>query len=253
MTENIKTYTAKSERKILNQENKTAFGKAIEEWDFETAGIIKISGYANSKFLMNNSKKKYRINSDEIENIARNITNRGIKSIIIHSGDDEYFDSDLISHIIFSVKDTADVKILLSCGIRSLEELRSWKIAGASEYFLHIKQDACFNDEVYRMFFIKLTKTGLDVGIMIDKDLSENYFAKIKDMSGKSVKYFFFDSFDKSKSELSALIKKAKENYPDVSIIISEKLFRKHKKYIEKEINRKSDLLAVDFTPLKYC
>ncbi len=76
---------------------------------------------------------------EQIIETAREINKSGIKSIVIRSGYDDFYDVDRVSYIIYSIKKHADVEIMLSLGERTLEEYKEWKIAGASGYRLRFK------------------------------------------------------------------------------------------------------------------
>ena len=105
-------------------------------------GIIDFSNYCSQHCLYcglredNFALSRYRMGVDEILDTAKDIYNQGIKTIILQSGEDNFFDTDLISYLIYSIKKNFDVAITLSIGERGFEEYKVWKIAGADRYLM---------------------------------------------------------------------------------------------------------------------
>lgn len=111
----------------------------------EIRGIIELSNFCNQNCLYcsyredNYKLARYRMNPDEIINTAKTISNLGIGTIILQSGEDHYFDTELIAYIIFQIKQFTKVNLTLSLGERGFDEYRTWKIAGADQYILKHK------------------------------------------------------------------------------------------------------------------
>jgi biotin synthase len=84
----------------------------------------------------NFSLDRTRFTADEIINKAIQVSNLGLKTIVLESGKDTYFDTDIIAYIIYSIKQKADISIILSLGERGFEEYKRWKLAGADSYIL---------------------------------------------------------------------------------------------------------------------
>ncbi|MCX6149989.1 MAG: [FeFe] hydrogenase H-cluster radical SAM maturase HydE [Ignavibacteriales bacterium] len=105
-------------------------------------GIIEISNFCEQDCLYcgirngNNELERYRMQPDEIIETAKIISNIGIGTIVIQSGEDFAFDTDKIAYIIYSIKQDADVAVTLSLGEREFEEYKTWKYAGADRYLL---------------------------------------------------------------------------------------------------------------------
>ncbi len=105
-------------------------------------GIIDFSNYCEQNCLYcglredNYKLTRYRMMPDEIIETARVISNLGIFTIVLQSGEDYYFDTDLIAYIIYQIKQKANVAITLSLGERGFDEYRAWKFAGADRYLL---------------------------------------------------------------------------------------------------------------------
>jgi biotin synthase len=88
----------------------------------------------------------------EIISTAQQISNLGIRNIMLQSGSDSYYDTDLIAYIIYSIKQLADISITLSIGERGFDEYRTWKIAGADRYLL---KHETVNTELFSMCHAK--------------------------------------------------------------------------------------------------
>ena len=121
-------------------------------------GIIDFSNHCVQNCLYcglredNYSLPRYRMTPEEIIETARQITNHGIYTIVLQSGEDPFFDTDLVSYIIYSIKQKSNAAITLSLGERGLDEYRAWKIAGADRYLL--KHETA-NPKLYSVYHIK--------------------------------------------------------------------------------------------------
>lgn len=115
-------------------------------------GLIEISTFCSKncnycRFRKDNTSIiRERINREKIIEIAKEINKSGIKSIVIRSCYDDFYDQDRIAYIIYSIKEYADVDIMLGLGERTYEEYKEWKIAGASGYRLRFKSS---NPSIY--------------------------------------------------------------------------------------------------------
>ncbi len=83
----------------------------------------------------NKNLQRYRMSPEEIIERARLIAKLGIKTIVLQSGEDPYYTTEIISHLITEIK-KLDVAITLSIGERELEEYRIWKELGADRYLM---------------------------------------------------------------------------------------------------------------------
>ncbi|MCF8420304.1 MAG: radical SAM protein [Melioribacteraceae bacterium] len=125
---------------------KTASKLKIENFGekFLNYGILTFSNFCeeNCNFCGlredNFSIERYRLNPEEILQGAKSISNLGIKEIILESGLDTFYDTDVISYLIYSLKQSFDFKITLSLGERGFDEYRSWKFTGADNYLLRL-------------------------------------------------------------------------------------------------------------------
>ena len=71
---------------------------------------------------------RYRMTGEEILEAARTIYSKGLRTIILQSGEDSFYDTDLISYLIYSIKRQYDVSITLNLGQRTFNEYKTWKI-----------------------------------------------------------------------------------------------------------------------------
>jgi biotin synthase len=84
----------------------------------------------------NSSIKRYRMNREEILKTAALISECGVRTIVLQSGEDHFYTTDFISEIIFSIKKKYDCAITLSLGERNFNEYKEWFEAGADRYLL---------------------------------------------------------------------------------------------------------------------
>jgi biotin synthase len=105
-------------------------------------GVIGFSNFCEENCIYcglredNFSLPRYRMNPDEIINTAKIIANEGIYTIMLQSGVDSFYDADMISYIIYSIKQNANIAVTLSIGERRFDEYKAWRIAGADRYML---------------------------------------------------------------------------------------------------------------------
>lgn len=126
--------------------------------DVHLRGIVEFSNYCDQECLYcglrhsNNEIERYRMTTDEIIETALSVSNAGIHTILLQSGDDKAFDMDKISYIIYTIKQNSDAAITLSLGEREFEEYKTWKYAGADRYLL--KHETA-NPELYSILHQK--------------------------------------------------------------------------------------------------
>ncbi len=162
---------------ISKQSQKVALGVSNDFHNSEK--IIKISNYCNvdcgfcESRIDNNKLNRFRLNREEIIKKAIDAYKSGYESILLHSGYDDFYNTDRIAYILYSIKKKANLKITLSLGLRKINEYKEWKIAGADSYFLTFvtknkelyKQSNSKNTFEKRIEQIKeLKKIGYSVG-----------------------------------------------------------------------------------------
>jgi biotin synthase len=112
-------------------------------------GLIEFSNVCRQDCLYcglrrsNASLPRYRLEPGEIVEAAVRGAEMGLRTIVLQSGEDPWYDAGTIARIISSIKDRADVALTLSVGERDKSEYAEWKRAGASRYLLkHETSDA---------------------------------------------------------------------------------------------------------------
>jgi len=86
----------------------------------------------------NKEVERYRLSKDEILLTAKNAVNLGYRTIVLQSGEDDYYDTDKMCEIIKEIKNL-DVALTLSVGEKTYDEYQAFKKAGADRYLLRIE------------------------------------------------------------------------------------------------------------------
>lgn len=107
-------------------------------------GLIEFSNYCNRTCYYcglryeNKNNQRYRLSSDEIIESAKLGKKLGLKTIVLQSGEDHYYSTDILCKIIEEIK-KLDVAITLSIGEKTYNEYKAYKDAGADRYLLRIE------------------------------------------------------------------------------------------------------------------
>ncbi|MBE6067170.1 MAG: [FeFe] hydrogenase H-cluster radical SAM maturase HydE [Clostridium lundense] len=107
-------------------------------------GIIEFSNTCKRNCLYcglraaNRNVERYRLMPDEIIDLAKKAVGYGYKSIVMQSGEDDYYTVDMLSYIIASLK-KMDIAVTLSLGEKTFEEYKAYKEAGADRYLIRIE------------------------------------------------------------------------------------------------------------------
>lgn len=107
-------------------------------------GLIEFSNVCkqNCKYcgirVQNKCVERYRLNEDDIIKTVNDATNFGYKTIVLQSGEDDYFDKIKIVSLINKIK-KYNVALTLSIGEKTNEEYEAYKMAGADRYLLRIE------------------------------------------------------------------------------------------------------------------
>ena len=105
-------------------------------------GIIEFSNYcarwcAYCGLNAGNTKlQRYRMSVDEIVYMTRNVYSLGYKTVVLQSGEDNYYTIDLIEDVIRRIKSEMNIFITLGLGERPEDEYKRMKDAGADRYLL---------------------------------------------------------------------------------------------------------------------
>ena len=145
-------YTKQELTEILNDNSKN-------DWLFKTADKVREENVGNEVHLRgliefsnickcqckycglrsgNRDLERYRILKDEILLYAKKAVNMGYKTVVLQSGEDEFYTADKLCEIIKEIK-KLDVAITLSIGEKSFEEYETFKKSGADRYLLRIE------------------------------------------------------------------------------------------------------------------
>lgn len=107
-------------------------------------GIIEFSNICKRDCLYcglrasNKNIKRYRLMPGEIIDLAHKAVGYGYKSIVLQSGEDEYYTVPILRNIISSIKKLG-VAITLSLGEKTFKEYKAYREAGADRYLIRIE------------------------------------------------------------------------------------------------------------------
>jgi len=137
---------------LLKQKNKSDQQKLFDRADevrsiycgdeVHLRGIIEFSNYCEQDCIYcglrasNHKLTRYRMTPEKVIETAHVISNLGIYTIVLQSGEDNYYNTDRIAYMIYQIKQNTEAAITLSLGERGYDEYRTWKIAGADRYLL---------------------------------------------------------------------------------------------------------------------
>lgn len=97
----------------------------------------------------NKKIKRYRMTEDEIYKTAYEAANCGYKTLVMQSGEDDYFTIDKLGKIVKEVK-SYGMYVTLSCGEMSYDEYKFLKECGADRYLLkHETSDVDMYDSLH--------------------------------------------------------------------------------------------------------
>ena len=86
----------------------------------------------------NKNIERYRISPDDIIELAKKAEGYGYKTIVMQSGEDDYYTLDKLKYIISNIK-KMDMALTLSIGEKTFEEYKYLKEAGADRYLIRIE------------------------------------------------------------------------------------------------------------------
>jgi biotin synthase len=87
---------------------------------------------------------RYRMTGEEIIASVKEVKARGLRTVVLQSGEDPWFTKERLSDLILRIKGETGLTITLSVGERSETEYRVWKESGADRYLL--KQETSSGD-----------------------------------------------------------------------------------------------------------
>lgn len=107
-------------------------------------GLIEFSNICKRNCLYcglrasNKNVDRYRLQPDEIIELARKGVSYGYKTFVLQSGEDEFYTIDKIKYIVEKIKEF-DVAVTLSIGEKSFEEYKAYKESGADRFLIRIE------------------------------------------------------------------------------------------------------------------
>ncbi|MBV4414710.1 [FeFe] hydrogenase H-cluster radical SAM maturase HydE [Clostridium tyrobutyricum] len=120
----------------------------------------------------NKSIERYRIPPDKIIELAKKAVGYGYRTVVMQSGEDDYYTVDMMKYIISNIK-KMDIAITLSIGEKTFEEYEAYKEAGADRYLIRIEttdpelyenMDPGMSHENRKRCLDDLKKLGYEVG-----------------------------------------------------------------------------------------
>ena len=107
-------------------------------------GLIEFSNICKSQCKYcglrstNKTIERYRLEPDEIISTAKKAVEMGYRTIVLQSGEDEYYTKEILCDLIKRIKEF-DTALTLSIGERSFEDYKVFKVAGADRYLIRIE------------------------------------------------------------------------------------------------------------------
>jgi len=113
--------------------------------EVDIRGAIEFSNYCTKDCTYCGIRKnlpdlsRYRMRDEEIMEIVHELHDLGLQTVILQSGEDQWWSEDKIIALIKRIKKETGMKITLSVGERTYEEYASFKEAGANNYLLKVE------------------------------------------------------------------------------------------------------------------
>ncbi|MHB9036289.1 MAG: [FeFe] hydrogenase H-cluster radical SAM maturase HydE [Armatimonadota bacterium] len=79
---------------------------------------------------------RYRMSPEEIVDLAIYLNGKGLKTVVLQSGEDPHYTGEMMADIIRRIKACCNTAITLCVGERPYEDYKLWKEAGADRYLL---------------------------------------------------------------------------------------------------------------------
>ncbi len=123
-------------------------------------GLVEFSNHCRNSCLYcginaeNKSLKRYRMSQDEILAVAKEISQRGVKTVVLQSGEDIKMKPLWLAGIIKKIKRNFNLLVTLSVGEHSKEIFALWRKAGADRYLLKIESST---PSFYRNFHPRMS------------------------------------------------------------------------------------------------
>lgn len=108
-------------------------------------GLIEFSNYCSRSCYYcglrkeNKAPERYRLSQEEIISAALTAEELGYGTVVLQSGEDNYFTQEIIAKIVKEIKEKTGLAITLSLGERTKEDYQVWRQAGADRYLLRFE------------------------------------------------------------------------------------------------------------------
>lgn len=112
--------------------------------DVHLRGLIEFSNICKQNCLYcglrrdNRKVERYRLDPATIINFAKNAAGYGYRTVVLQSGEDDFYTLDMMQAILRAIK-SLGLAITLSIGEKSRDEYAAYKEAGADRYLLRIE------------------------------------------------------------------------------------------------------------------
>jgi len=142
-------------------------------------GILEFSNHCKNDCLYcgirssNLKLIRYRINAEEIIKIAENaVNNFGFKTVLLQSGEDDFYTAEIIEKIIKNILKKDDCRVALSIGEREIEEYKRFYEAGVRRCLIRFETS---NQEIFKKLHpgSSLTKNSFKKRIELIKKLKK--------------------------------------------------------------------------------
>ncbi len=135
------------ENKEINQELFNAADRVREKYvgnEVQLRGLVEFSNMCSKNCFYcglrkdNKNLKRYKLKPEIIIDFAEKAVSYGYKTLVLQSGEGDFYSTKEMSHIISEIK-KLDVAITLSIGEKTEEEYKLFKEAGADRFLLRIE------------------------------------------------------------------------------------------------------------------
>jgi biotin synthase len=146
--------------------------------DVHIRAIIEFSNFCKMNCLycglrsQNKNLKRYRMKPEEILKRVRLIAEKNIKTVVLQSGEDPFYTTEIIENLIIEIK-KMNLAVTLSIGERNFEEYKIWKNVGADRYLMrHETADSNLYKKLHpsdtfenrKNHLLKLKELGYEIG-----------------------------------------------------------------------------------------
>jgi biotin synthase len=121
----------------------------------------------------NQNLRRYRMTPGEVQDSAKEVQARGIRTLVLQSGEDPWYTRDRFSELIRRIKEETGLALTLSVGERPRNDYLAWKEVGADRYllkqetsaeqlFAHLRPGRTLTERLESLRFLR--ELGYEVG-----------------------------------------------------------------------------------------